>query len=106
MREHCPVCDLKAARGFSSAAAILFIPVAVLPGLNVPRNIRRFFAPKPSKKAPAVWEQTLLTKIQAWETLHNFQAVLNDRKFPSLSAFSQLRFERYKGIFLTNVFFG
>lgn len=38
MHEHSPVCDLMAARGFSSAAVILFILVAILQRLNETRK--------------------------------------------------------------------
>lgn len=59
MCERCPVCDLKAAQGFASAAVILFIPVAVLPGLNELRNISRFLIPEPRKNASALGADTV-----------------------------------------------
>lgn len=101
MCEHCPVCDLKAAQGFASAAVTLFIPVAVLPGLNELGNISRFFIPKPRKKASSLlFFQAPVDKNSGMgESLHKFQAAPNDRMFSFSSVFSQQDFGRCKSFF-------
>lgn len=54
-----------------------------------------------AQKKQALWE-FLLTKTQAWESLHNFQAATNYLFFPLsvFSAFSQQYFNRHKRDFL------